>query len=518
MKTFGIAGPINPEDNYYIPHRLDWNKLDLFLDSKYYFLIHAPRQSGKTTAILEYVKHVNEQGKYNALYITTEPAHIAKNDIERTVYWLLQQFVTQLRVHLPEESKTLSFLQIMLQEKSVSEVAFYRFLEFWSENSSKPLAVFFDEIDGLIENSLSFFLKQLRTGYTNRPKHFPQSVCLIGVRDLRDYRLQPTEERKRGILLSPFNIIAASLVLKNFTLGQVRDLYLQHTQETGQLFTDDAIECAYYLTQGQPWLVNALAYHACFIDVIDRSKPITKEVIVGAKEYLIAQRATHLDALLDKLNEERVRKIIDNIILGEAANLSYKDDDIQYVIDLGLISSQAEGLQIANPIYKEIIPATLAYKFQKNIAEKGQCYVEKDGSLNLNKLLTSFTQFFRENSQVWLADFEYKESGPHLLLMAFLQRIVNGGGKINREYALGKKRVDLLIHWKAYRYVIELKVKYGESTLNEGLEQTARYIDICEAHEGHLVIFDRDPNKSWDEKISNEILSFNSKHIHVWTM
>lgn len=118
--------------------------------------------------------------------------------------------------------------------------------------------------------------------------------------------------------------------------------------------------------------MNALANHACSVAVIDRSKPITKDIISSSKDYIIAQRATHLDALLDKLNEERVRKIIDNIILGETTNLSYSDEDIQYVIDLGLISAQSEGLQIANPIYKEIIPATLSYKFQKNITEKTQ--------------------------------------------------------------------------------------------------------------------------------------------------
>lgn len=157
MKTFCIAGPVNPEDHYHISRRLNWNRLDELLDNKYYFLIHAPRQSGKTTEILEYIKYVNKNNKYTALYLTTEPAHIAKNDIERTVYWLLQQFVTQVSIQLPEEKKAISFLQTMLQKSAVPEVGFYRFLEFWSEQKSKPLAIFFDEIDGLVENSLSFF-------------------------------------------------------------------------------------------------------------------------------------------------------------------------------------------------------------------------------------------------------------------------------------------------------------------------------------------------------------------------
>jgi hypothetical protein len=132
--------------------------------------------------------------------------------------------------------------------------------------------------------------------------------------------------------------------------------------------------------------------------------------------------------------------------------------------------------------------------------------------------LVSFTQFFRENSQAWLADFDYKESGPHILMMAFLQRIINGGGTIHREYALGKKCIDLLITWTEQRYVIELKIKYGEDTISKGLEQTSNYIDSSGAHEGHLVIFDRDQTKSWEEKISTQEIIFSNKKIYVWTM
>src|SRR5205085_3007690 len=114
-------------------------------------------------------------------------------------------------------------------------------------------------------------------------------------------------------------------------------------------------------------------------------------------------------------------------------------------------------------------------------------YENKGGSLNMHKLLQAFTQFYRENSEIWLEKFDYKESGPHLLLMAFLQRVINGGGKIHREYALGRKRVDLLIEWSSFvkttadkppqRIVIELKIRRSEKTIEEGLEQTAQYMD-----------------------------------------
>src|SRR5262249_4795367 len=150
---------------------------------------------------------------------------------------------------------------------------------------------------------------------------------------------------------SPFNVKAVSLTLSNFSLEDVKNLYLQHTHGTGQIFTDEATQYAYYLTQGQPWLVNALAYQACFVDVFDRAKPITKENIEIAKEKLILEQETHLDSLLDKLNEDRVRPIIDAIISGQTELSSFNPDDVRYVRDLGIIKEKE--FAIANPIYQE---------------------------------------------------------------------------------------------------------------------------------------------------------------------
>lgn len=515
MKKFCIAGPIDPQRHYYIPNRLNAERLDSFISDMHYFLLHAPRQSGKTSAIVEFVQYVNKAGKYTALYFSTEPAHVARNDIERTVYWLLIQIARELRLQLPNEEATQVFAASLTKQSPVDEDSFYRFLEYWAENSKKPIVLFFDEIDGLVEKSLIFVLKQLRTGYTNRPAHFPQSVCLIGVRNLQDYKLQTIEEKDKGVLLSPFNIVADALVLKNFTRSELGELYSQHTKETGQVFTDDAIDYAYYVTQGQPWLVNALAYQACFRDVTDRNIPITKEVIERAKEQLILRQDTHINALIDRLNEPRVRNIIDAILSGSDVT-SLNPDDIQYVRDLGLV--KPDSWEIANPLYQQVIPRALTQVLQGVIPQKTSWYVDDKGDLDMNKLLMAFTQFYRENADVYRSKIDYQESFPHLLLMAFLQRIINGGGTILHEYALGTRRVDIFVKWKTRCYILELKIRRGEDTLTKGLEQTSQYADLCKADEAHLLVFDNDPLKKWEEKISNELVTYNTKPIHVWTM
>ncbi|MCL5436300.1 MAG: AAA-like domain-containing protein, partial [Candidatus Dependentiae bacterium] len=321
--------------------------------------------------------------------------------------------------------------------------------------------LFIDEIDSLVGDTLISVLRQLRAGYSERPERFPQSVCLAGVRDVRDYRIWSDEAHAMVLGGSAFNIKAKSIRLADFTAAQVRELYLQHTAATGQVFTDEAIDYAFEQTQGQPWLVNALAQEACFELEKDRTKPITKKLIEEAREELIRRRDTHLDVLVDRLQEPRVRTIIDAIIRGTETSLDFPIDDIQYVLDLGLVARRGGGLVIANPIYQEVLPRELTYSTQLTMPQQQVWYVRPDGSIDMPKLLTAFTEFYRENSDVWLEKFSYKESGPHLLLMAFLQRIINGGGSIHREYALGRGRVDLLVRWKSQRIVIEMKVWRG---------------------------------------------------------
>ncbi len=516
MKFFNTVGKIDPEEHYFLPHRLDWAQLENFIEKKYYFLLHAPRQSGKTTAIIEFVNHLNEGEKYTALYISIESARTAVNDVKRAVQIILEQFRDQIAIFLPNEKKAIEYLDILIKKKDYEESGVYSFLHFWAQESKKPLILFFDEFDVLAGDSLITMLTQFRTGHTNRPKYFPQSICLIGIRDLRDYKIKTKQQEELGVLYSPFNVKAESLLLPNFSEQDVKTLYLQHTQETGQKFTDEAMAYAFEQTQGQPWLVNALAYQACFRDVQDRSVTITKEIMERAREALILRRDTHLDALTDRLKEERVMNIIDAIISGGSGQANPNEDDVQYVTDLGLIKQNE--VTIANPIYQEIIPRALMYTKQKMITQNPLFYKNADGSFNTIKMLEAVTQFFRENAEMWKQFFNYQEAGPHLLVMAFIQRVVNGGGIINREYALGSRRVDLVIKWQQKRIVIELKVFRDKNTLPEALEQTAYYMDKCDATEGHIIMFDPTLKKTWDEKIYNRQETFDGKTITVWGM
>ena len=382
-----------------------------------------------------------------------------------------------------------------------------------------------DEIDALIGDTLIAVLRQLRAGYPKRPAHFPQTVILCGVRDVRDYRIHSAATQEIITGGSAFNIKAESLRLGHFTADEMAALYAEHTAETGQPFTAAALDRAWALSRGQPWLVNALGYETCFRLPAgrDRNQPITADLLDEAKEALILRRETHLDQLADKLREPRVRRVIAPLLSGEELQGQASDEDIQYVLDLGLLDRIGGQLAIANAIYREIIPRQLTYVQQLDLeaAQKPAWYIGPDGRLDEDQLLTGFQAFFREHSEHWLQRFAYQEAGPQLLLQAFLQRLVNGGGRVEREYGLGRGRTDLLVFWRTpggvQKIVLELKIlrHSRERTLAEGLEQTWQYLDRVGEGSGHLVIFDRSA-RPWAEKIYRQEETWRGRRITVW--
>ena len=341
---------------------------------------------------------------------------------------------------------------------------------------------------------------------------------------MRDYRIHSSSANAIIAGGSAFNIKSRSLRLGDFSQDEVRRLLVQHTDETGQTFTDEALDAIWNQTQGQPWLVNALADQTCFRDGAEnRSDPVTAAAVIEAKEQLILRRETHLDQLTDKLKEERVQRVVEPLLSG-ADRSAFSNQDLEYARDLGLIA-QCDPLRIANPIYAEIVPRELTYATQSGLIEETAGYVNADGNLDVVKLMAEFQTFFREHSEHWVERFAYREAGPQLLLQAFLQRIVNSGGRIEREYGLGRKRTDLLILWPhgghIRKFVIECKVlrKTLDQTIAEGLEQIADYMDRCDAEAGHLVIFDRREDRRWRDKIFRDRRASGSGvEIEVWGM
>ena len=538
-RFFNIAGPAQTDIHYTMDplRRINYDEISNLINKRSYFILHAPRQTGKTTSLLAMVRKINEEGIYHCAYVNVETAQTARNDVEAGMKAILSAFSSATKIFLgmphPEE------LILPIISKFGGHVALKKMLEMFCEGLDKHLVLFIDEIDSLIGDMLVSVLRQLRDGYANRPKTAPISVILCGVRDIRDYRIHQSS----GDIItggSCFNIKAKSLRLGDFMESDIRELYLQHTEETGQIFEDNIYPVVWRLTHGQPWLVNALANQVTWEmpDGRDRNNSITLDMIEEAAEQLILSRATHLDQLADKLREPRVHSVLEAVIAGANWINKPAPDDIEYVIDLGLIrregAEQSRALVISNGIYREIIPRELTSVMQDNMAGQHAqpWYVEEGGKLDMSKLLREFQLFFRENSESWLERFDYKEAGFQLLLQAFLQRIVNGGGLVEREYALGRGRVDLLVRWRypkntarrdqsEQRIVLELKTirektQIPDRVLSDGLEQAARYAEMSGATETHLIVCDERQGRGWDDKIYERSERSGNWEIKVW--
>ena len=527
MRKFTTAGPIRPARDYHIPplQRINLPEVLALIRDERYFVLHAPRQTGKTSVLLALRDLLNggAVGDYRCGYINVESAQTAREDVGQAMGVIASRIAREARYTLGDVATANEALACDAEGNPHGVLR--SLLRKWAKVSGAPLVLLIDEIDAMVGDSLVSVLRQLRAGYAHRPKAFPQSVVLCGVRDVRDHRIHANSEKEVITRGSGFNIKAKSLRLGDFSRDEVEDLLGQHTAEAGQEFALEAVEAVWEQTRGQPWLVNALALEMCFSagTLRPREGPISERDVFEAREALILRRETHLDQLTDKLREPRVRRVIEPLLSG--GEPEYSARDFEYVRDLGLVAPGRE-VRVANPIYGEVLPRELTWVLQHDIGpQETAWYVLPDGGLDMDRLLAAFQDFFRQNSEHWIRRAQYTEAGPQLVLQAFLHRVVNATGRIEREYALGSRRVDLLVVWPREegledRIVVECKLARRDRslarTVEEGLDQTAAYMDISGTDEGHLVVFDMREERSWRERVYREERERSGRRIVVW--
>ncbi|MDX9719499.1 MAG: ATP-binding protein [Myxococcota bacterium] len=496
-RFFNTAGPCRAEEHYMLPAEARTPEARPLIEGGHYFVIHAPRQSGKTTLIRNLARELTAEGKYAAVALSLESM------TEDSVELMMPQFLHHLTLTARDQLGASTPVPNRADFVNDPHVALQHFLSAWTALSERPLVLLFDEVDAVPPTLLVSLLRQLRSGYCSRPAPFPHSIALIGMRDVRDYKAQVRQEQQSLGTASPFNIKTRSLSLRSFDFEETRALLLQHTEDTGQRFEDQAIDEIFEQSQGQPWLCNALAAQlVSSFDALmpERSLAVTRQHVLQARELLIERRDTHLDSLVARLREDRVRRVVEPLMTGELSVDPSYDDDWRYVQDLGLVSIRKGQRVIANPIYQEIIPRVLTHQVQTGIPLEPASFVDANGQLRMRRLLEEFLEFWREHGEVLLRGMPYQEAAPHLVLMAYLQRVVNGGGHIHREFAVGTRRADLVVELGGRRDVIEIKLDYGPAALRRGLSQTVAYAKRLGRDQGYLVIFDPKSSTPWDER------------------
>ena len=496
-RTFNTAGPCLAEKHYMIPAGRRLAQIRDLIDRELYFAIHAPRQTGKTTLLRNLSRELTEEGAYAAVTSTVED--ITHADVDRAMAGLTHNLLLDIKRQLPPELLP----EDLNLDQRPTQSALRFLLTRWTETSPRPVVLLLDEVDALQPEVLLSVLRQLRAGYTSRPAPFPHSLALVGLRDVRDYRAGVRSDAETLGTSSPFNIKSESLTLRNFTEEEVRELLLQHTAETGQRWEEGALGEVFGQAQGQPWLTNALAdLLTTHYDplVKDRAVAVTRKNVLEARELLIQRRDTHLDSLVARLQEARVRRALEPILTGEMAVGDTYDDDFSHTRDLGLVVVRDGVRAIANPIYAEIVTRVLTHQVQTAIPLDTAWYIAPDGRLDMDKLIEGFIEFWRENGEVLLKGMPYQEAAPHLAFMAFLQRVVNAGGAIAREFAVGTKRADLVVAYGGRKDVIELKLQRSPRDREKGIQQTAAYAKRLGRDVGYLVLFSRNSDTPWEER------------------
>ena len=173
-KHFNTAGPCQADIHYMLSPTARLPELTALIHGRNYFLIHAPRQVGKTTAMLALAQELTASGEYTAVMLSLEVGAPFSQDPHKAEQAILDEWKQSIRFRLP------AALHPTEWPSTNSSSQLSTFLSNWAANAKRPLVIFLDEIDSLEDQTLISVLRQLRAGFPNRPQGFPHSLGLIG--------------------------------------------------------------------------------------------------------------------------------------------------------------------------------------------------------------------------------------------------------------------------------------------------------------------------------------------------
>ena len=182
-RWFNIAGPCQADKHYTLSATSRLPDLSVLIEQESYFVIHAPRQTGKTTAMLALAQQLTATGRYAAVVVSAEVGSAFNHDPGAAELAILGAWRNTIEDNLPPELQPPTWVYNAPGQRIGEN------LRAWSRAIERPLVLFIDEIDSLQDETLISVLRQLRDGYRSRPENFPSTVGLIGLRDVRDYKV-----------------------------------------------------------------------------------------------------------------------------------------------------------------------------------------------------------------------------------------------------------------------------------------------------------------------------------------
>jgi len=507
-KFFNTAGPCRTELHYMIDPMTRVNGVFKLIDSHQYFSIYGPRQTGKTTCLYALMEELNQQGRYTALAVNIQVAASGR-DSHEAMRMIAAAIYRQSTLHLIEPEWP---IEISEQDTKFDNLQDY--LGDWARHNRKPIVLLLDEVDALSEQYFVALMRQIRAGFEGRPRGFPQSIGLIGLRDVQDYSYstqRPITTTDSPGVETPFNVKSGSLSINNFSSEEMDDLLYQHAQATGQEFPEEVREHIFDLTQGQPWLINAIA--DLIISSIlgnDYYEDITYKHLTRAQHLLLERRETHIDNVLKKLREPPIKLVIEAIINGEAPDFTQFKDALSYARSMGIVT-RIPPVHFANPIYQELALKTMCSVFTESLPTDlvNIEHYWRENNINITALLEEFQIFYRRFAEVWIGRYEFKEAGRQLLFVAFLMRLTQGCAEFEWDMALGHAHCSVIMNYQGQRTAFVMKLRHDNYSREEGLNQTVRYLKHMNLERGYLLLFDM----FWEDQVYQEEVEHEHKRV-----
>ncbi len=172
-RFFNTAGPCKPDIHYMVPPLSRLPDVHRLIEQQGYFVIHAPRQTGKTTAMQALAQDLTASGQYVALLVSMEVGAAFNDDPGAAELAILDAWRNKAESYLPPALLPPPWPEAPAGQRLGSA------LRAWAQHSPHPLVLFLDEIDALRDQTLISTLRQLWNGYFEQPQSFPWSLALI---------------------------------------------------------------------------------------------------------------------------------------------------------------------------------------------------------------------------------------------------------------------------------------------------------------------------------------------------
>jgi hypothetical protein len=480
MREFNTFGPVNPRDHYHVNRVAVKAAMRAMIAKGRYFTLNAARQTGKTTLFREVIAELQTEGTYFGILLDFE---LLSGFTRERFYERLGQTLNQWR-------------QIWPMAPAAAPMRdhgdFADWLRATVRQSGRRGLLIIDEFDALPEELLRALLSQFRGMYLQRDDPHGdslQSVILVGVRNIPAL-LSGTQ--------SPFNI-ADQFTVPYFSPAEVEELLTQHTAETGQSFTPQAIADITRETEGQPFLVNRLGQLLTQDVVPDRTRSITTADLDHALALLLTENNTHFSSILSKAVPHRAS--LWRLLFYDERRTDFLDPVTQELIMYGILrvvedEQRLRYARLSNAIYRKMLLLRFAPppgELPLNGNGALNRYV-RDGILDFGGLLDSFKAFMAEHGVRLLrseASGRPLEISGQYLLLSYLTAALNAvGGHVTIESLTSAGELDILVFHRGRRFIVETKVWYGLAAYEQAQAQLAAYLTAAGLARGYLVIFD----------------------------